>query len=201
MKICSKCNQDKPLTGFYKKKDSRDGLCTWCTDCEKLKKQTYYTSNRDLILAKSKVYHSKNRAHRNAACAIYDKVHADVLRPKRLARERLRMKTDVQFRMRRYLRNRMKEILRDRKSQFSMVKTLGCSIQDLRAHLQGKFTEGMTWDNYGKWHIDHIRPLASFDLKNPPEVKEAFHFTNLQPLWATDNLKKGKRYQEVISGR
>ena len=70
---------------------------------------------------------------------------------------------------------------------------LGCSAEQLRTHLEEKFTDGMSWDNYGYrgWHIDHIRPCASFDLTDPQQQLECFHYTNLQPLWAEDNFKKG----------
>lgn len=60
-------------------------------------------------------------------------------------------------------------------------------------HLEAKFSEGMTWQNYGTWHIDHIRPLASFDLTDPAQVRLACHFTNLQPLWGADNIRKGDK--------
>ena len=73
------------------------------------------------------------------------------------------------------------------------LELTGCSKEELITHLQTKFTEGMTWDNYGEWHIDHIRPCASFDLEDPEEQKKCFHWTNLQPLWAIDNMRKGTK--------
>jgi hypothetical protein len=69
----------------------------------------------------------------------------------------------------------------------------GCTVPELMAHLSSKFQPGMTWDNYGKWHIDHKRPLAAFDLTDPAQLATACHYTNLQPLWASDNIRKGKR--------
>ena len=72
----------------------------------------------------------------------------------------------------------------------SAVKNLGCSVSELLAHLEGKFVPGMTWDNYGKWHIDHIKPLSSFDLTDPEHLNIACHYSNLQPLWAADNIRK-----------
>jgi hypothetical protein len=71
----------------------------------------------------------------------------------------------------------------------------GCSFAQLKSHLESQFQIGMSWDNYGLkgWHIDHIRPCASFDLSRPDEQKICFHYTNLQPLWAKDNLSKGAK--------
>lgn len=71
---------------------------------------------------------------------------------------------------------------------------LGCELPYLKNYLQLKFTNGMTWENYGKWHVDHIKPCAAFDLSKQKEQKECFHYTNLQPLWAQDNLKKRAQY-------
>ena len=70
------------------------------------------------------------------------------------------------------------------------MELIGCSISDLVKHLENQFIEGMSWKNYGKWHIDHIRPCASFNLLNEDEQRACFHYSNLQPLWAIDNLKK-----------
>jgi hypothetical protein len=70
---------------------------------------------------------------------------------------------------------------------------IGCSVPQLRKHLEAQFTEGMTWDNHGEWHIDHIKPCASFDLTDAEQQLECFNYTNLQPLWASDNLSKGAK--------
>jgi hypothetical protein len=78
----------------------------------------------------------------------------------------------------------------------SAVGDLGCSIQEFKLYLESKFQTGMTWDNYGRkgWHIDHIIPISRFDLLNAEQAKIACHYTNLQPMWWNENLKKGNRY-------
>jgi hypothetical protein len=75
----------------------------------------------------------------------------------------------------------------------SSIKLLGCNVEEYKIYLESKFTEGMTWDNYGLegWHIDHILPCASFDLTDPEQQKICFNFSNTQPLWAFQNLAKG----------
>jgi len=70
---------------------------------------------------------------------------------------------------------------------------LGCTLTEARLHIEQQFRPGMTWDNHGEWHIDHVRPLASFDLSDPEQVRACAHYTNLQPLWAVENLAKGAR--------
>jgi hypothetical protein len=76
---------------------------------------------------------------------------------------------------------------------------LGCTIPELRQHLESKFLPGMTWGNHSRngWHIDHIRPCASFDLSDPEQQKTCFHYTNLQPLWAKDNMRKSNKINGV----
>ena len=94
------------------------------------------------------------------------------------------------------LRSRLSSVLGRRKTQKSQhtIELLGCSIAQLVQHLENKFKVGMTWDNQGLWHVDHIRPCASFDLTDPIQQRECFHYLNLQPLWAEDNMKKGAKY-------
>jgi len=77
----------------------------------------------------------------------------------------------------------------------STEKLLGCRPKELRNHLQKQFQDGMTWENYGfyGWHIDHKIPLANFNLIKEEEQKKAFHYTNLQPLWAKENIRKGAK--------
>lgn len=74
------------------------------------------------------------------------------------------------------------------------LELLGCSINQVRLHLESQFTEGMSWDNYGLygWHIDHIKPCNTFDLTDPEQQKQCFHYTNLRPLWASKNWSRPK---------
>ena len=97
------------------------------------------------------------------------------------------------------MRSRVRSALKNyetRRDKQHTMEYIGCSIEDLRTHLENKFSEGMTWENQGEWHIDHIRPCASFDLDIEEERLACFHFTNLQPLWGPDNLSKSDKYDE-----
>ncbi|MFT4147058.1 MAG: hypothetical protein QM644_21680 [Mobilitalea sp.] len=113
-------------------------------------------------------------------------------RAKHSARSERVRKTSLQRQVAMRLRVRVNNALKG-KSTGKVAKTMeliGCTVPELMAHLKTQFTEGMTWDNQGDWHIDHIRPCASFDLTNPAQQRQCFHWTNLQPLWASDNLAK-----------
>lgn len=99
-------------------------------------------------------------------------------------------KNNVQFKLKEVLRTRLaKAVVRNQKTG-SAVDDLGCSIKEFKIYIESKFQPGMTWDNYGLWHIDHINPLDKYDLSNREELLKACHYTNLQPLWAIDNIKK-----------
>jgi len=91
------------------------------------------------------------------------------------------------------MRNCVGRHLRGRLRSSRTEDLLGCSFTFLRFWLESKFLPNMSWENYGDWHVDHIRPLASFDLTDPKQQALAFHFLNLQPLWAKDNLSKGAK--------
>ena len=90
------------------------------------------------------------------------------------------------------IRARIYDVLKHGYKSDRTEKLIGITIKELKTYLESQFKTGMTWENYGfyGWHIDHTIPLSSFDLKNPEEQKKAFHYTNLQPLWAKDNLRK-----------
>lgn len=103
-----------------------------------------------------------------------------------------RAKTDIGFRIKKACRLRIWKTLK-RCGQLKTQQTeqlIGCSITHLLNHIQIQFQPGMTWDNYGEWHIDHIKPCAAYDLSDPLHQRLCFHYTNLQPLWAADNLRK-----------
>jgi hypothetical protein len=106
--------------------------------------------------------------------------------------QRKKRDTDPQYRIGNRLRSRIWHAIQKGggRKAFKTVELLGCSIAEVRAHLESKFTDGMTWENVGKWHIDHIVPCSSFDLTDPEQQKRCNHYTNLQPLWAWQNLAK-----------
>lgn len=106
-----------------------------------------------------------------------------------------RRQTDSNFRIRLNIRSRINQVLRGKIKSGKTLSLLGCTIPKLKLHLEQKFRPGMTWENYGPvWHADHIRPCASFDLTDPEQQKLCFHYSNLQPLFAEENLLKGAKY-------
>ena len=136
----------------------------------------YVAENKDRIAAYKKEWKEKNRDHVNAWTRKRDKE---------------RRKTDINYKIKGNLRGRLYKAVKGLAKSDTTLKLLGCDIEHLKTQLESSFTDGMSWDNYGEWHIDHIAPCASFDLSNSEEQEECFHYTNLQPLWAEDNLKKG----------
>jgi len=105
----------------------------------------------------------------------------------------LRYKTDISYRLTRVLRARLNMAIKNCNKSGSAIRDLGCSIEDLKKYLESKFQPGMSWNNWTNdgWHIDHIIPLSSFDLTNKENIKIACNYKNLQPLWASDNIRKG----------
>jgi len=138
----------------------------------------YYHKYREKVLIAKKSYYETNKVEIIAKTSKYCNE---------------RRKVDINFRLKRYLRSRLYSATKHGYLAGSAIDNLGCSIFDFKIYLTSKFISGMTWDNYGEWHIDHIKPLSSFNLSNPEEIKLACHYTNLQPLWAKDNLSKGNR--------
>ena len=110
-----------------------------------------------------------------------------------------KLKTDPHFRLKQTLSHRIWGALKGQVKSKRTMELIGCTIEELWTHLESKFTEGMIRENYGKWHVDHIIPCASFDLTKPEQQAKCFHYTNLQPLWALDNIKKGKSVSIVAT--
>lgn len=132
----------------------------------------------------------------------YFKNYRNNNKDKKNENERKLKKTDINYKLASILRTRLSSAIKNNQKVGSAVSDLGCSIPDLKLYLEAKFyshlktNEQMTWENYGLygWHIDHIKPLASFDLTDREQFLKACHYTNLQPLWAEENLKKGAKY-------
>jgi hypothetical protein len=107
-----------------------------------------------------------------------------------------RLKNNINAKIASNLRTRIGNAIKGKVKVGSAVKDLGCTLDELKIYLEGKFQDGMNWKNYGNWHIDHIKPLSLFNLSDPIELKQACHYSNLQPMWASDNLRKSNKYDE-----
>lgn len=201
MKICTQCEISKPLTEFYRNRNHKDGRSYYCKQCErknsnsengKAIKKRYKQSlkgkaaiRRDNTSEKGKLRHAK-----------YEKSAKG--RAKDLKYMNKRYATDSNFRMKAILRSRMREALKNNKKLATLESLVGCTVPELKVYLESLFEEGMSWDNWAVkgWHIDHIKPCSLFDFKYEDHQRECFHYTNLQPLWAKDNIAKSNKYTE-----
>lgn len=196
MKLCTLCKSSIPVS-------YTSNLCTKCR-----KKQNYINNNgkfrarlvrktleeKNLIKKEaSKRWYANNKCKIKKPTAEYKKKKQKEWYDKR-GREyyQTRYITDLNFRLRTILRSRLNCAIKNNQKAGSAVNDLGCSIEELKGHLESKFTDKMNWDNYGTyWEIDHINGLAQFNLSNEEEFKKACHYTNLQPLPITENRSKG----------
>jgi len=159
-----------------------------CCTCKKWNPLTNYN--------KSKTHWDKLRNDCKDCLVFWRKKNRKKINTYMKKYEKERKKKDPLFKLVKTLRNRLNSALsrKNVKRNTSIIELTGVSLLFLKSYLEGKFTEGMTWENHGEWHIDHIKPCCAFDLRNYEEQKKCFHYTNLQPLWAKDNLQKGGKY-------
>ena len=178
-KECRKCKLQKPLDSFSLDKNGKLGRRGSCKVCEKpmhsLASKRRYQTNKEKRRQQMKVWAKQNPA-------------------KLREYHHKRQKSDINYRVKRSIRARLYTALKENYKQDSSISYLGCDLVFFKEYISNMFTEGMSWDNYGKWHIDHIKPLALFDLSIEEEIKKASHYTNLQPLWAKENLLKRDKY-------
>lgn len=261
MKVCIKCNIDKDISGFSRRKSSKDGLATWCKNCNKeylkkytkdnkekilKKKKEYYLNNREYFLEKSKNWRENNPTRNKEYFSEYYKNNKEELldykkdhyeNNKEVYKKRSKdQKSSNKEEYLEYLKNWRKEnrenIKKSTKDWFeknpekrkeywgklrkakphiiawrcslrialsrmgkkkdnSTIEMLKYSPEDLKLHMESLFREGMSWDNWGEWHIDHIYPLSKFNSETPIHIVNALD--NLQPLWAGENLSKNNK--------
>jgi len=168
-KICSVCNENKTLDKYFVAK-CKGTIRAACKECLSKDRKEYYQNNKQQTIKINTAY-TVNRC-----------------------------KVDPVFKLERNLRCRLYHALKNQKAdkKYRTKKLTGCDLPFLKGYLEAKFTEGMSWENHGEWHLDHIKPYCSFDLKNDEEQNKCFHYTNLQPLWAVENLSKGGKYEASI---
>lgn len=176
-KTCTKCKKTKTLAHFYSDSRRPLGVFPYCKECCKKRDATWRRRNKERDRARYSAWSAENKKHRRD----YQRVWAQNSR-----------RTTIHGRLKNNIRARIAIALAGKAKSTSITKNFGCSLSDLRAYLEQKFTNGMTWENYGRggWQIDHIIPLAFFDLSDPAQLRTACHFTNLQPLWEQDHFHK-----------
>jgi hypothetical protein len=170
------------------------GLRSDCIECyisydKKFQQKTNFRSNRDKTSI-SQEYRKNYRKQNIEKFREYERNY-------RLERR----KKDVHFKIKSNLMSRISTLVKDKVLSSNLL--LGCSKDEFIKHIESQFVGGMNWDNYGKrdlgksWQIDHIIPCSSFDLTKEEEQKKCFHYTNLQPLWWVDNLKKSNNINNL----
>lgn len=154
----------------------------------KKKRKAYYTENRERLIDQSKAFYRKNKNYRMRYLAEYHK--------KRI------QKGDRLYELSCLIRSRVCSAFRQKKwgKNTKTQETLGCDWETLKDHIEGQFTDGMTWENrgYRGWHIDHVVPLSSAESEE--ELVALCHYTNLQPLWWRDNITKGSKLPQKAAG-
>jgi len=175
--ICTKCNTDKPATDeFFQVRADTKKFRKQCRDCRSLHTKEYHDQDRKLVNKRNRDSYAKNAKARISKTVEY---------------KRKKRKECPQFRIEDSLRTRVCRALKGLPKVDNTKVLIGCSMKELRQHLELRFTEDMTWDNYGDWHMGHIKPCCQFDLTKPEQQRKCFSYKNLQPLWAADNLRKG----------
>lgn len=175
---CTKCGDEYPLNGFYKSKhpSHKVGYVTPCKICRKELERNKDNSN-----------YYKNRL----ANLTPEQKQSRTQQLTERARER---RKDPLVRLKESIRTRIYNGLKDGKDR-STEKYLGCDISNYKLYLESKFTEEMSWDNYGEyWEIDHIKPICKYNLSVENEMEECFHYSNTQPLSKGDNRVKSGKY-------
>ena len=196
-KVCRKCQEKKSLTEFYKHKRFKDGrraICKCCTkkyveensDAIKKYQKEYYKKNEEEIKKKVKEWAEKNPEKRREIANKYNRSEkAKELR-----------KNNINYKLSNYIHSnsaRVTKLVKENK-QLKSKQYLGCTLEEFKNHIESQWQEGMTWENHGLhgWHIDHIVPVDWF-IKNSDDPWEANHYTNLQPLWAKENITKSNK--------
>lgn len=215
-KKCGRCQVHKYLSEFNKCKHGTLGVHGHCRECQKQVRKAFYETKQK----PTKYWLSDDHRDYNRRSSKI-RYHSDsTWREKRLQQNKERRRLEPakvkarQQRQRWYaipenkiacaLRVRLRRAIRFNEKIDHTEKLLGCSFEFVKKHLELQFQQGMSWDNYGEWQIDHIIPCNFFDLSNPDHQTMCFNFRNLQPLWKDHNRSKGSKitidnYEEFLN--
>jgi len=180
VKTCNSCNEEKELTEFNKDKNSRDGHRNECRSCHKVQNAKWWSKNRERLVIKNRDWKHNNRKKNLETTKKWQKKQFE---------------SNSSYALAHSLRTRINQAIRSDYKAGSAVRDLGCSVEEFKQYIESKFEPGMTWENRGRWgnvwHIDHIKPLANFDLTDRRQFVEACNYQNMQPMWCVENNLKG----------
>lgn len=190
-KMCTKCKQILPVESFNTRTyhSGNMGYKAHCRVCQSLIARGYTRKDTEKIYLKGVQYRASHKAKR--------KMWYEANRAHLRTYKNKRKKEDPNYKLNHSLSLSVYQALKGiRKSQHTL-ELLGCSVEYLKMHLEALFQPGMTWDNWSQfgWHIDHRLPISSFDLIDPKQQRLCFHYTNLQPLWWLDNIRKSNKIE------
>ena len=216
-KKCSKCEVEQSLDCFYKDTSKKDGKCSACKECLKavVNKEAkakyaraYNKANKEKRAKYAKAYNKANKEKRAKYAKAYNKANkAAISKQKKAYRkenrkalseshrvyQNKRISEDPAFRLISNMRRHMVKILKGTSQHAPTLELLGCTPEHYKHHLEAQFTDGMNWDNYGEWHQDHIQAVSLFDMEDPEQQKICWHYTNYQPMWADQNIRKSNK--------
>lgn len=201
MITCGKCKQTLDESCFAVDHKRKTGFTWSCKPCRKDLWKAWSEKNREKLRARDKENQARHNELRNARRRANRDEYNQHQREERAKNKawyreywrkyREKKIADPQFRVAKNLRDRLYSALRRKRGlSNTAISLLGCSLSELCKHLESQFQPGMTWDNYGEWHVDHRIPLSWFDLTNPDSLRFACEYMNLQPMWAKDNFSK-----------
>ena len=208
VKICSCCGETKYYKEFHKQQKSKDGLQSRCKLCVNVTKKEWLLKNPNWAKDKYAALSEEKRKSVNLQTKNWCKINSEKVKQgnknwrqankekhyqqsKKSRKKQYHNNPDVKIIM--SLRTRLYQALKGTNKSNSTLTLLGCSIEHFKIYIKALFVEGMSWNNHGEWHLDHIKPCASFNLLDKEQQKECFHFTNFQPLWAEENINKSDK--------
>lgn len=209
-KHCNSCDKTKPTSDFYQNRKAKDGLAYQCKSCKIEYSRRYRERNLEACRKRERQYARDNREQKNEAVNRFKERNPEKCKE---YQDRYLSKPDVKEKRKEWARHYMRKkreschlqklrlVCRSRihialgrkgyRKTSKTFETIGCTPDFLAEHLEAQFEQGMSWDNYGEWHIDHIIPISKGKTKD--EILRLSHYTNLQPMWAEENWSKGCR--------
>jgi hypothetical protein len=224
MKECIKCKKKKEYSSFYKSVKHKDGYFNICKECNKEKyiiyreknikyQKEYIKNNKEKISIYNNLYQKeyiknnkdkkkKYYVNNKEKISTYNKIWREKNKNKINEYNRQKYKNNTQYKLKNILRSRFHDLLNKNKKEISIIDLIGCSIKELKLHLESLFLPEMSWENHGEiWEIDHIKSCSSFNLTDVELQKECFHYSNLQPLFKTTEIAEQYGYKNIVGNR